>query len=237
MNRTIPPRVVIIPVAIKYDRDIAPVMRDTWEQIYGLAWESGYEHTPPLTVKEIAALTGKTASTIYGHLASLRDRDALRWNTAEDGKIIVHFDGHIYTVLKGESGANSENLERLINIKVLNPESDSNNDSGCQKTLTTKSTIEDAVSLYREVTGHFTFPPGQYMATRLEIIQGLLRQYGHDVAKEKLTAAWKDWQSKRRKDSGVPYSAINTAWIDYAMVEPSDAQPGAQVNPDGSVYV
>ena len=234
MNRTIPPRVVIIPVAIKYDRDIAPVMRDTWEQIYGLAWESGYEHPPPLTVKEIAALTGKTASTIYGHLASLRDRDALRWNTAEDGKIIVHFDGHIYTVPKGESGANSENLERLINIKVLNPESES---IMIDSDFKSAPTIENAVSLYREVTGHFTFPPGQYMAARLEILQGLLRQYGHDAAKEKLTAAWKDWQGKRRKDSGVPYSAINTAWIDYAMVEPSDAQPGAQVNPDGSVYV
>jgi len=231
-----PPRGVFVPSSILYDKEMPSALRDTYLQILGLSW--GKKETPELSVKQLSSLLGKSQATIYGHLASLRDRCALRWRNAGEGTIIV------YDFC--EAVLNSRELESPVNIKVLNlesldsiiKESKENRQENKDEPIA-PATTESAMSLYREVTGHFTFPPGQYMATRIEIIQGLLRKYGHDGALERLRAAWVDWQNRRRKDNGLPYSGINTSWIDYAMADelPGGIQSAAQINSDGSLNV
>lgn len=74
----------------------------------------------------------------------------------------------------------------------------------------------DAERLYREVTGQITMPGDQRRALNMEIIIGLIREYGEQEAKRRLEAAFRDWTMRKGKD-GRGYSRINTGWIDWAM--------------------
>jgi len=90
MSRTtLPPRGIFVPVEILFDRSLAPAIRDTWAQLRALAW--GLDETPALSLEQIGKITGKRPSTIYQHMAALRNRDALRWRTSERGTVIVSF--------------------------------------------------------------------------------------------------------------------------------------------------
>ena len=110
----IPPRGVFIPSQLLYDKSLSPVIRDTYFQLLGLAY--GKTETPPLSHSQLSEITGKAISTLRGHLAILRDRDALRWRTAQDSSIIISFPKG---VTKGqafftEGRADSENLEKPV---------------------------------------------------------------------------------------------------------------------------
>lgn len=89
----LPPRGIFVPTSIIYSQTISPAMRDTWLQLRGLAWNNG--ETPAISVRQISELTGKSMPTIYGHMANLRDRGALRWRPAQTGTIIVTFDADV----------------------------------------------------------------------------------------------------------------------------------------------
>jgi hypothetical protein len=43
-------------------------------------------------MEQLAELLGKSQSTLYGHMAALRSRGALRWRSARDGTLIVSFE-------------------------------------------------------------------------------------------------------------------------------------------------
>ena len=85
----LPPRYVNVPAALVYDLQIRPVVRDTYAMLRGLAWDK--TETPAISWEEIVRITGKPVSTIYAHLAALRDRGWLLFNHAGVGMIIVHF--------------------------------------------------------------------------------------------------------------------------------------------------
>lgn len=67
----LPPSYVNIPAARVYDTTIPAAVFQTYVQLRGMAWgQDGVEEIP---IKQIMEVTGKSRSTIYGHLAVLRD--------------------------------------------------------------------------------------------------------------------------------------------------------------------
>ena len=154
---TVPPRGVFVPASIAYAKDIAPAARDTWIQLLGLAWGSkavnGEVDTSAISVYEIAQITGKSPSTIYGHLAYLRDWGALRWRPS-DGKTII------VTLIVGEQASeiqsDSRNLEKPVNTPptpLMNPDAliDRDNDSkinvmedGCIRPFQNSGTFQNS---------------------------------------------------------------------------------------------
>jgi hypothetical protein len=57
-------------------------VRDTWLQLRALAWKNN--ETPPITMKTLAELTGKSERTLYGHMRVLKSLGALRWRKVVD---------------------------------------------------------------------------------------------------------------------------------------------------------
>ena len=100
----LPPKGVIIPPNIAYDTTMSPAARDTYMQLRGLAW--GKLETPKMSLEELSMITGKSRSTIYGHLAYLRDRGVLRYVNADDKTLVVSFI---------DEPVQSKNLESLLN--------------------------------------------------------------------------------------------------------------------------
>ena len=109
----IPPRGVLVPSSVQYDKSIPPAVRDTYNQTLGLAY--GRSETPPVSFQQLSELFGKSISTLRGHLAVLRDRGVLRWRTAQDSTIIISFPRG---TSKGEAffneGADSKKLEKPV---------------------------------------------------------------------------------------------------------------------------
>ena len=85
----LPPRGIYIPTTILYNRELSPTVIHTWIQLRGLAW--GQDETPELSILQLSELTGKSRSTIFGHMALLRQWGALRWRSSDDGTLIVTF--------------------------------------------------------------------------------------------------------------------------------------------------
>lgn len=86
----LPPRGVFVPTAIAYNHEMPASVALTWIQLRGLAWSES--ETPPLSMGQLADLTGKSPSTLYGHMALLRQWGALRWRPSEKGTFIVSFE-------------------------------------------------------------------------------------------------------------------------------------------------
>ena len=107
----LPPRYVNVPSAYIYDQTFSPTELHTWIVLRGLAW--GKNETPELSWEQLERISGKSQSTLFGHLGNLRARNALHWRPAGKGLIIVSFD-------EGDSGAayearpDSENPEEPI---------------------------------------------------------------------------------------------------------------------------
>ena len=85
----LPPRGVFSPSVIVYDKTLAPTVRDTYTMLRGLAW--GKSETPPLSFAQLEDITGKSRTTIYGHMRDLDTRGALRWRSAGEARLIVSF--------------------------------------------------------------------------------------------------------------------------------------------------
>jgi hypothetical protein len=87
----LPPNHVRIPVRILYNKSLAPAARDTFCQLMGLGWglkeTNGEIELPEVSMTELSAMFGKSQSTIYGHLAYLRDWEVLRWRPS-NGKTL-----------------------------------------------------------------------------------------------------------------------------------------------------
>ena len=107
----LPPKGIFVPTSMIYNSNLAPSLLQTWLQLRGLAW--GRDVTPPFSIHEITAVTGKSQSTIYGHMSQLRRISALSWRSTGQGKLIVSFIEHPSRI--GDSGSgpipDSWNLE------------------------------------------------------------------------------------------------------------------------------
>jgi hypothetical protein len=116
----LPPRGIYIPTMMIYNRELSPTVIHTWIQLRGLAW--GRDETSQLSMLELSDLTGKSRSTIYGHMVLLRKWGALRWRSSDKGTFIVAFpadtgefflDGDPLPPQVDSESPESRNLEKL----------------------------------------------------------------------------------------------------------------------------
>lgn len=134
----LPPRGVFLPIRLLFDDQLTPAALQTWAQLRALAW--GKPETPSLSLQQIYEMTGKKPSTLYGHMAILRDRGALRWRPAGSGTLIVSFEGHPVDDFPDDS-ENPENFSGNLekpslntsNLNQLDSESDRERGGGFQK--------------------------------------------------------------------------------------------------------
>jgi hypothetical protein len=92
----LPPKYIIVPANLVYDQGLSNGVFRTYVQLRGLAW--GKHETPPYSMDDLKEITGKSRTTLYGHMTLLRSRGALLWRLAAKGTFILFF----------------ESLERLI---------------------------------------------------------------------------------------------------------------------------
>ena len=105
----LPPKGILVPTCMIYNGILPPPIFHTWVQLRGLAWSSS--ETPELSMAQLAALTGKNPSTLYGHMTFLRTWGALRWRPSAGGTFIVVFDGE-GTPCTGSELPDSRTLEK-----------------------------------------------------------------------------------------------------------------------------
>jgi len=117
----LPPRGIFIPTMMIYNREVPPSVVYTWIQLRGLAWDR--EETPAISMPQLSDLTGKSQSTLYGHMALLRSWGALRMRPSVKGTFIVSFpvdSGEFY--LDGDSlppdSRNSEKPDLSLNHPI-----------------------------------------------------------------------------------------------------------------------
>jgi DNA-binding transcriptional ArsR family regulator len=135
----------------------------TWLQLRLLADAAG--ETPPQGIRQLAEVTGKSASTLYGHLSLLRSHGLLRWRAAGKGLLIVSFDAESAPtpspadpppVSARDSGIREAGIGASLK---LNPESihkDKREEAALQdsgKSQTADLSEADAIAIYRAATG------------------------------------------------------------------------------------
>jgi hypothetical protein len=114
----LPPKGMYYPAAILFNSKMRPVVRDTLVQLLGLAWATNGRCTPPLTYARLAQVTGKSQSSLYGHITALwRDHAALRLQSAGDGYFTIHFAEWV----QPKGGKQAEDFENL-NLPVKEEE-------------------------------------------------------------------------------------------------------------------
>lgn len=223
----LPPVHVSIPARIAYAKDMAPAARDTFMQLCGIGWgikpSNGEVELPPLSVPELSELFSKSPSTIYGHLAYLRDWEALRWRPSEGKTIII-------TLILGEAIANdSENLEYPLNTFNHLNEVDNLNEvkredaiqkSG-KRTIGSKPSKADprtklpAIQCVKRLTSRF--PPK-------ELYDDIIRVLGDSPDEELLTACRKEWLKRG-------YNPNSLVWL--LEWYPAGGAPGRAIQKSG----
>lgn len=109
----LPTRGTFVPASLIFNSDIPPGVFHTWVQLRSLAW--GRDETPSISLAQLAELTGKSQTSLYGHMAFLRKWGALRWRPSETGTLIVSFPPESEAVapaLAGASFPDSKNPEK-----------------------------------------------------------------------------------------------------------------------------
>jgi hypothetical protein len=85
----LPPRGIFVPTQMIFNHELPSAVLVTWIQLRCLAWDSWV--TPPLSISELAALTGIHPARLHRHVSQLQSISALSWRSVEHGKIILSF--------------------------------------------------------------------------------------------------------------------------------------------------
>ncbi len=85
----LPPRGIFVPTRMIFNQQLPAAVLVTWIQLRCLAW-MGWT-TPPLSLPELASLTGIHPARLNRHLSQLADISALTCRSAVNGKIIISF--------------------------------------------------------------------------------------------------------------------------------------------------
>lgn len=86
---SLPPRGIFVPTQIIFHPQLPSAVLVTWLKLRSLAWDRW--DTPPLSIPELASLTGIHPARLHRHLAQLQGVSALSWHTSNQGKVIVSF--------------------------------------------------------------------------------------------------------------------------------------------------
>lgn len=201
----LPPNHVRIPVRILYNKSLAPAARDTFCQLMGLGWglkaTNGEIELPAVSVTELSAMFGKSQSTIYGHLAYLRDWEVLRWRPSNGKTLKIWL---IVGELEPEPD-DSRILEKPL-TPLLNPpqESEINNSVGINSAFQNSGTFQNsgkkpigrkpskadsrtkhpAIQCVKGITSRY--PPK-------ELYDEIIRVLGNSPKGELLAACRKEW--------------------------------------------
>ncbi len=181
----LPPRYINLPAALVYDHSIKPVVRDTYVLLRGLAWKNQTE-TPEMSWDELVEITGKPVSTLYAHLAALRDRGWLLFSRAGTGMIIVRFLD--INSEKSESLNEDVNLIDSVNSENHHPTDESfNNGENFRKIRKILKNQKNSVS-----SNGWHEAIDDDLAELLDRI-GVYREKFLDVA----TSGWAPWQLRK----------------------------------------
>src|SRR5574341_1143772 len=85
----LPPEYVNTPMGIIYDPRINDGAAITFVQIFGLSWDP--KNPPHITLEDLMELTGRSRSSLYGHMSTLRNSGWLLFSTADDGTLMFSF--------------------------------------------------------------------------------------------------------------------------------------------------
>ena len=85
----LPPRGIFVPTRMIFNQQLPAAVLVTWIQLRCLAW-SGW-NTPPLSIPELASLTGIHPARLNRHLSQLEEISSLSCRTVVNGKIIISF--------------------------------------------------------------------------------------------------------------------------------------------------
>lgn len=113
-----PPRYVNAPTDMVYDARLTPAVCHTGIQLIGLAWESRGRVIEEIEISKLEEVTGKSRSTVYGHLAALRDAGWLQFSSSRRGGLTIRF---IEPDLAQDSGC-VQNSGQSENLDALNQE-------------------------------------------------------------------------------------------------------------------
>lgn len=160
-------------------------------QLKGLSYDNNGK-TPPLTMAQIMALTGKKQSTVYGHMTILRDRGWLLFSTAQDGTFMFSFpedpdrsrkieQSNIYLSSVNSEGLSTDQELKLGEAKAVGP---------FQKNRKPKVSSADprtgtpAIQLIRGITSRY--PPK-------ELYDDIIQVLGESPDGQLLVSCRKEW--------------------------------------------
>jgi len=89
LSPLLPPRGIFVPTRMIFNQQLPAAVLVTWIQLRCLAW-SGWA-TPPLSIPELASLTGIHPARLNRHLSQLEEISSLACRTLVNGKIIISF--------------------------------------------------------------------------------------------------------------------------------------------------
>jgi len=188
----LPPRYVNGPVDLIFDLEIPAGIKETFLQLRALAWDS--TETPRLLWSELTRITGKPQSTLYNHLAFLRNNGWLLFSSAGKSFVIVVFreNGNFYQnrELPNQEEVNSLNPDSLLphnpDLKTAKTLSKSRNFTNNEKISSNNGWHEvidpDLESLLREVG---VFPEKLRTITESGWTPGQIRQLAQQILDEK----------------------------------------------------
>jgi hypothetical protein len=96
----LPERGIFVPTSMIFHPQLPATVLVTWIQLRCLAWRGW--HTSPLSLPELASLTGIHPDRLQRHLIQLEGISALSLHTSGDGKLIITFPEHPGIPLEGK---------------------------------------------------------------------------------------------------------------------------------------
>jgi hypothetical protein len=85
----LPPSYVNVPAGILYSKDLPAAVIHTYCQLKGLGWgRDGFQEIP---FKYLEEVTGKSRSTLYGHIGTLKTKGWLLFNTIHRTGLSIRF--------------------------------------------------------------------------------------------------------------------------------------------------
>ncbi len=90
-KQLVPPGFVNAPSIAVYDAELPDALFRTYTRLRGLAWQSRYRETLPLTIDEVAEICHHNVRSMWGHLTKLRNLGYLEWHSVSAGRLVISF--------------------------------------------------------------------------------------------------------------------------------------------------